>query len=158
MLMKRVDSNYLSLALMYFFLLGCMHFKPPIKVQERQGIQGQVLEQKGNKMPQKARALSKGEGYATQVYIFEPTTIQSAEQLSGSIFKLPSTHLIGVYTTDSIGQFRVQLNPGKYSVFAKYLNGYYAASFNQLNELGIVQVLPGTYTAIDVIISAKASY
>jgi hypothetical protein len=39
-----------------------------------------------------------------------------------------------------------------------YQGGYYAASFNQQNELGIVQVSSGTFAPIEVIISAKASY
>ena len=156
--MKRVYSSGLSLMLMPILFFGCISFKQPMKVQEAQGIQGQVFEQKGNQMPQKGKTLSKGVGLATQVCIFAPTSIQYAIQVSGSLFKLPSTQLIGMFDTDSVGQFKVQLKPGRYSVFVKYQNGYYAANFNQLNELGIVQVLPGTFASIDVIISAQASY
>ena len=156
--MKRVYIATLGLILIALLLLGCSTIKKQSKVQFAQGIQGQVFEQKGNQMPQKGKPFSKGIGYATQLYVFEPTSMQSASQISGSIFRQPSTQLIGSYATDSLGYFKVNLAPGRYSIFVGYEGGYYAASFNQRNELGIVQVSAGTFTPIEVIISAKASY
>ena len=156
--MKRVYIATLGLILIALLLLGCSTIKKQSKVQFAQGIQGQIFEQKGNQMPQKGKPFSKGVGFATQLYVFEPTSMQSASQISGSIFRQPSTQLIGSYATDSLGYFKVNLAPGRYSIFVRYQNGYYATSFNQLNELGIVQVLAGTFVPIEVIISAKASY
>ena len=156
--MKRIYITTLGTLLVAVFMLGCMTINKQTKAQVVQGIQGQVFEQKGNQMPQKGKPLSKGVGYATQVYVFEPTHIQTASQLSGSIFNLPSTKLIGSFATDSLGQFKVNLLPGRYSIFVGYQNGYYATSFNQLNELGMVQVLPGTFEYIEVIIKSKVSY
>ena len=156
--MKRVYIATLGLILIALLLLGCSTIKKQSKVQFAQGIQGQIFEQKGNQMPQKGKPFSKGIGYATQLYVFEPTSMQSASQISGSIFRQPSTQLIGSYATDSLGYFKVNLAPGRYSIFVGYEGGYYAASFNQRNELGIVQVSAGTFTPIEVIISAKASY
>lgn len=156
--MKRFYSIYIGFMFMSFLLLGCLAIQQTTKGQVTQGIQGQIFEQKGNQMPQIGKPISKGKGYATQLFIFEPTSIQSATQLSGSVFKKPSTQLIGSYETDSLGHYKIHLKPGKYSFFVGYQNEYYATSFNQLNELGIVQVLPGTFATIDVIISAKASY
>jgi hypothetical protein len=109
-------------------------------------------------MPQKGKPFSKGVGYATQLYVFEPTSMQSASQISGNLFNMPSTQLIGTFTTDSLGRFKCNLKPGRYSIFVGYENGYYAISFNQRNELGIVQVLEGTFAPVEVIVSAKASY
>ena len=143
---------------MVILLLGCLTINKQSKGQIEQGIQGRILELKGNLMPQKGKSLPQGSGYAAKLYIFEPTTLQSAVQVSGNIFNMPSTKLIGSFASDSLGNFKVQLKPGKYSVFVGYQNGYYATSFNQLNELGIVQVLPGTFAHLEVIISAKASY
>lgn len=143
---------------MAIFLIGCMNVNKQSKTQIEQGIQGQVFEQKGNLMPKKDKPLSKGIGFAAQLYVFEPTTMQSATQVSGNIFNLPTTKLIGSFAADSLGNFKIQLKPGKYSVFVGYQNGYYTNSFNQFNELGIVQVLPGTFAHIEVIISAKASF
>ena len=156
--MKRVYIATLGLILIALLLLGCSTIKKQSKAQVAQGIQGQIFEQKGNQMPQKGKPFSKGIGYATQLYVFEPTSMQSASQISGSIFRQPSTQLIGSYATDSLGYFKVNLAPGRYSIFVGYEGGYYAASFNQRNELGIVQVSAGTFTPIEVIISAKASY
>jgi len=156
--MKRVYKTTLGLMLMAGLLLGCLTIKKQSKAQVAQGIQGQIFEQKGNQMPQKGKTFSKGIGYATQLYVFEPTSMQSATQISGSIFRQPSTQLIGTFTTDSLGRFKCNLKPGRYSIFVRYENGYYATSFNQRNELGIVQVLVGTFAPIEVIVSAKASY
>lgn len=156
--MKRVYKTTLGLMLMAGLLLGCLTIKKQSKAQVAQGIQGQIFEQKGNQMPQKGKPFSKGIGYATQLYVFEPTSMQSATQISGSIFRQPSTQLIGSYATDSLGYFKVNLAPGRYSIFVGYEGGYYAASFNQRNELGIVQVLEGTFAPVEVIVSAKASY
>ncbi len=156
--MKRVYIATLGLILIALLLLGCSTIKKQSKVQFAQGIQGQVFEQKGNQMPQKGKPFSKGVGYATQLYVFEPTSMQSASQISGNLFNMPSTQLIGTFTTDSLGRFKCNLKPGRYSIFVGYQNGYYAASFNQRNELGIVQVSAGTITPIEVIITANASY
>ena len=147
-----------SLIFSALLLLGCFTINKQTKGIVEQGIQGQVFEQKGNFMPQKGKSFSKGVGFATQLYVFEPTHIQSASQISGSLFNLPTTQLIGTFATDSVGRFKCQLNPGRYSIFIGYQNGYYATGFNQLNELGIVQVLAGTFAPMEVIISAKASY
>ncbi len=156
--MKRVYKTTLGLMLMAGLLLGCLTIKKQSKAQVAQGIQGQIFEQKGNQMPQKGKPFSKGIGSATHGDVFEPTSMQSATQISGSIFRQPSTQLIGSYATDGLGYFKVNLAPGRYSIFVGYEGGYYAASFNQRNELGIVQVSAGTFTPIEVIISAKASY
>jgi len=156
--MKSIYATTLGLMLMAVLLLGCSTIKKQSKVQFAQGIQGQVFEQKGNQMPQKGKPFSKGVGYATQLYVFEPTSMQSASQISGNLFSMPSTQLIGTFTTDSLGRFKCKLKPGRYSIFVGYQNGYYAASFNQRNELGIVQVSAGTITPIEVIITANASY
>jgi len=156
--MKRVYTTILGLMLSAILLLGCFTIIKQTKGEVVQGIQGQVFEQKGNSMPQKDKPMSKGVGFATQLYVFEPTHIQSTIQMSGNLFNQPTTKLIGTFATDSIGRFKCQLNPGRYSIFVGYQNGYYATSFNQLNELGIVQVLAGTFAPLEVIISAKASY
>ncbi|MEY4057813.1 MAG: hypothetical protein EBU05_02965 [Chitinophagia bacterium] len=156
--MKRVYTTTLGLMLSAVLLLGCFTIIKQTKGKVVQGIQGQVFEQRGNAMPQQGKPFSKGVGFATQLYVFEPTHIQSTSQISGSLFNQPSTKLIGTFTTDSIGRFKCILNPGRYSIFVGYQNGYYATGFNQLNELGIVQVLAGTFAPMEVIISAKASY
>jgi hypothetical protein len=156
--MKSIIVTTLALMLIAGLFLGCLTVNKQSKAQITQGIQGQVFEQKGNQMPQKGKPFSKGFGYATQLYIFEPTNMQSAIQINDNIFRQPSTKLIGTFATDSIGRFKCNLNPGRYSIFVGYQNGYYAASFNQLNELGIVEVLPETFVPIEVIISTKASY
>jgi hypothetical protein len=156
--MKRVYKTTLGLMLMAGLLLGCLTIKKQSKAQVAQGIQGQIFEQKGNQMPQKGKPFSKGIGYATQLYVFEPTSMQSASQISGNLFNMPSTQLIGTFTTDSLGRFKCNLKPGRYSIFVRYENGYYATSFNQRNELGIVEVSAGTFAPIEVIVSAKASY
>ena len=70
--MKSVYATTLGLMLMAGLLLGCLTINKQSKAQVAQGIQGQVFEQKGNQMPQKGKPFSKGIGFATQLYVFEP--------------------------------------------------------------------------------------
>ena len=156
--MKWLYATTLGLMVMSILLLGCLTINKQTKVQLEQGIQGQIFEFKGNLMPQKGKPMPQGLGYAAQLYIFEPTSLQTAVQVNGNIFNMPSTKLIGSFATDSLGHFKVQLKPGRYSVFVGYQNGYYAIGFNQLNELGIVQILPGTFAHLEVNLNTKASY
>ena len=92
--MKRVYTTILGLMLSAILLLGCFTIIKQTKGKVVQGIQGQVFEQKGNSMPQKDKPMSKGVGFATQLYVFEPTHIQSTIQISGNLFNQPSTKLI----------------------------------------------------------------
>lgn len=156
--MFRFFSNIIGLLGCVVLFNVCGMIPKPIKMQAEQGIQGQVFEQNGNQMPLKDKPFSKGRGYATKIYVFEPTTIQSAIQVEGSLFKKPITKLIASIDSDSNGRFKISLSPGKYSVLVGYENAYYASSFNRENEMGIVQILPGKFNTIDLIISIKASF
>ncbi len=138
-------------------LVSCFSINKQFKGQARQGVEGYVYEKKGNAMPQLGKPFSKGRGFATQVYIFEPTTIQPTSVTEGLLTK-PGTRLIGKFATDSIGRFKINLMPGRYSVLMGYEGAYFAPNFNQMNEVGIIQVLPGIFTSMEVIINVKASY
>jgi len=138
--------------------IGCISFKQPIKLPASQGLVGQVFEQKGNAMPQKGKPFSKGQGYATIIYVFEPTTISSIAALTGGLYTKPSTQLLGSFPTDSTGHFSISLAPGKYSILVGYEGAYFIPFLNQYNELAMVQVLPSVFQSMEVIINVKASY
>ena len=156
--MRRLFSIISTIFLITFMGLGCISFKQPIKLPPTQGLIGQVFEQKGNVMPQKGKSNSKGQGYSTIIYVFEPTAITSVSSLSGGLYTKPSTQLLGSFPTDSTGHFSISLVPGKYSILVGYEGAYFAPFLNQYNELAVVQVLPSLFQSMEVIINVKASY
>jgi len=156
--MRRLFSIISILFLIVLIGMGCISFKQPIKLPPTQGLIGQVFELKGNAMPQKGKPISKGQGYATNIYVFEPTTMTSVKTLVGGLYTKPATQLLGTFPTDSTGHFSISLAPGKYSILVGYEGGYFVPFLNQYNELAVVQVLPNLFQSMEVIINVKASY
>ncbi len=156
--MRRLFSIISTLLLITLIGMGCISFKQPIKLPPTQGLMGQVFEQKGNAMPQKGKPISKGKGYETRIYVFEPTTMTSVTALAGGLYTKPATQLLGTFPTDSTGHFSISLAPGKYSILVGYEGAYFVPFFNQYNELAVVQVLPSLFQSMDVIINVKASF
>jgi len=156
--MRRLFSIISTLFLITLIGMGCISFKQPIKLPPTQGLMGQVFEQKGNVMPQKGKPISKGKGYETRIYVFEPTTMTSVTALAGGLYTKPVTQLLGTFPTDSTGHFSISLAPGKYSILVGYEGAYFVPFFNQYNELAVVQVLPSLFQSMDVIINVKASF
>jgi hypothetical protein len=156
--MGRLFSIISTLILIALLELGCIEIKQSIKWPPSQGLMGQVFEQKGNVMPQKGKSNSKGQGYATIIYVFEPTTMTSVTPLPGGLYTKPVTQLLGTFPTDSTGHFSISLAPGKYSILVGYEGAYFVPFFNQYNELAVVQVLPSLFQSMDVIINVKASF
>lgn len=156
--MLRVYFIKTALFLIASFITGCFPLLKPIKGTMQQGIVGQVFEKKGNSMPLMGKPFSKGKGYPTRVYVFEPTAIQQTKVLENGLYQKPSSALIGTYETDSLGHFKINLAPGRYSILVGYQDGYFVPYWNQLNELGIVQVVAGKFHPLEVVINIHASY
>ena len=141
-----------------FTMTSCVSAKHQTKVSLSQGIVGQVFEQKGNKMPQVGKVLTKGDPFPTIVYVFEPTFVNQGEQIEGHLFKTMSTKLVGSYPTDHFGKFNINLTPGIYTVVVGYEGAYFTPYFSAQNELSLVHVANNVFTNLDVIINVKASY
>jgi hypothetical protein len=124
-----------------------------------QGITGYVLEIKGNQMPSPDREPSRGHGFKTEVYAFEPTQISQVDRIGSTAeYSNIKRKLIKSVQTDASGRFAIQLPAGKYSLFTKSNGHYYANSFDAANNINIITVEPNKVTQVNITISSKAVY
>ncbi len=123
-------------------------------------FKGQVKEQKNNAMPLKGGTVSKGLGFKTIVYVYAPTTVPEIDdnKTLGPITTKIRTQLIDSVQTDNLGYFKMHLQPGKYSVFVKYENGYYIPFFSGTNWVSLIEIKAGAVTNLDINISSPRSY
>lgn len=148
----------LIISILYMPFYGCISLSSQNKLTLLQGVQGQVFEQKGNAMPMKGQKISKGAYFHTMVYIFEPTSSLEVEGLKGQICTKVNTVLVDSTMTDTEGKYKIALKPGKYSLMVKFEEGFFVPYFSGANELSIIEVLPKTFSELDIIVNVKASY
>jgi hypothetical protein len=138
---------------------GCYSRKNQDSNSLKQGISGYVLETKGNQMPMKGAAQKMTKRIRSTVLIYAPTSITDVNQTkSAGIYDSIHTKQIISVDTDSSGHFSIELPIGKYSLFIKMGNQFYANSFDQFNNIALFEVLPGAFTEVKLRINKAASY
>ncbi len=153
---KCLFSLIISILCMPFY--GCISLSSQTKLTALQGVQGQVFEQKGNTMPMKGQKTSKGTFLHTMVYIFEPTSLLKVEGLNGQICAKVNAVLVDSMMTDKDGKYKIALKPGKYSLMVKFGQGFFVPYFSGTHELSIIEILPKTFSELDIIVNVNASY
>ena len=154
--MKPVLLSFFIISLAFY---GCGGTQTAQKAAIEQGIDGYILEEKGNRMPSPDRPLSAPKGLKTQVFFYPVKDITQLTQLTTpGLYQVISTPPQATTTTDSTGYFSVSLPPGTYSIFVKYGEGIYANWFNEKNQVSPVDVLEHKVTTVKLIVSASASY
>lgn len=139
--------------------LGCNTAKNQGSVAIKQGISGYTFETKGNQMPMKGAAQKMTKRVACSVLIYAPTTLAEVTPTkTAGLYDAILTKPITSVDTDSIGHFSVPLPVGKYSLFIKMGNQFYANSFDQFNNIALVEVLPGAFTEVKLTINKAATY
>lgn len=144
-----------------FFLVFANLFNPsPFQsAWQDQGIEGYVYWISGNQMPSPNRKPAKPMGMQTTLYIFELTSLnQVTRQGSSAFYSAIQTHLIKKIKTNPDGYCKVQLSPGRYSLFTKKGQLFYANNFDRNNNIAPVEVLPGKMTKIIVRVDYDANY
>jgi hypothetical protein len=156
------------------FLFFCT---PKIKPTDKQdqGITGFVYTISGNQMPmktilpsgkpsilpdgKKTGDSSKLKGIQSTIYIYTPTTIQQViPSNASSLYTAINTPLVATVLTDSSGSFRITLPVGDYSLFLKLGDQFYANNFNQFNQIALVHVEAGRFTAVKLTLNNGATY
>jgi hypothetical protein len=124
-----------------------------------QGIDGHVYFISGNQMPPPNRKPSSPQGIKTTLYIYQLTNINQVIRQGQSVFySAVNTKLITKIESDTTGYFKVQLEPGRYSLFTKKGALFYASIFDKDNNISPVQVLAGKITKAEVRIDYDATY
>jgi len=115
-----------------------------------QGIAGVVRMVSGNRMP--APGVKRGPlpSVKTQVYVFELTNIsQVVRKGSSPYYSSVHTRLVAVADTDSTGHFCVCLPEGRYSLFTRSGESYFASRRDVDNNLAPVEVSKGKMTQVE---------
>lgn len=124
----------------------------------QQGIAGKVLWQAGNQMPSPDAPPSKGRGVQRTLYVYELTNSNQAKTIDGVFHTNIQTNLVTQVVTDANGNFAVNLEPGRYSLFTKEEKGLYANLFDGQNNIFPVEVQEGQVTNVEFLINYNASY
>jgi hypothetical protein len=110
-------------------------FQPPA---QQQGICGKILWVEGNRMPGPSKRPAP-KGIVREIYVYEITTPKQALQ-HNLFFSNVSTKLVAKDISETDGSYKINLPPGRYSVFVKEKNGLFANIFDQNGAINPVTV------------------
>lgn len=125
----------------------------------RSGIQGHVYLLKGNQMPSPDIKPAPPKGLSTTIYIYELTNISQVKQAGQpSFYSTINAKLIKTVGSDATGHFKVKLPAGRYSLFIKKDDLFYASIFDDKQNIAPVAVTKGSYTSVDIRADYDAVY
>lgn len=139
---------------------GCVSSQKSQNTTLSQGIEGQVTEIRGNQMPLKGAPPSSPKPFPTTVYFYEPTTQDQVTPLleGAPIYTKINTRMVASVTTDSLGNFKVALPIGAYSVFVEYEKRFFANLFDEQQNIQLVTVEENRVTRFNIEVNANAVY
>ncbi len=150
---------HFTLAIITTTFIACLSTKKLNITTAGQGITGYVVENQGNRMPMKGIEQKISKGFVCTIIIFEPTSInETTPHNISNLYEIIHTKQVSLVETDSSGHFSVDLPAGKYSLFIRLGNKYYANLFNQFNQIGLFEVLPNKYTEAKLIMNKTATF
>lgn len=148
-----------SLIIITTMLIACVSTKKLHITTSAQGINGYVIENQGNRMPMKGIQQKVSKGFTCTVLIFDSTSInETIPHNISNLYEKIQTKQIASVDTDSSGHFSIDLPAGKYSLFIKWGDKYYANLFNQFNQIALFEVIPQQYTEVKLTINRAATF
>jgi len=115
-----------------------------------QGIKGVVRMVSGNQMPAPGVKRVPLPSVKARVYVFELTNISQVVQKGSSpYYSAVHTRLVTVADTDSTGHFCVCLPEGRYSLFTRRDEWYFASRRDVDNNLAPAEVSKGKMTQVE---------
>lgn len=126
----------------------------------KSNLLGHVAEFKYTRMPLKGKPISHGIPLQTTLYIYEPTHLYQLEDgfVSGPTVSKIKAQLIDSVYSDSLGNFNMHLQPGKYSIFVKYKSGYYIPYFSGSEWAALFEIKSNEITKLDLNVELSPSY
>src|SRR5580692_3980530 len=119
-----MKQGIIFLALLFQFIHGA----PSIHMYVKQGIRGYVIELKGNQMPSPGRPPARGRGIPAEICIYALVNLSQVEPTPKACFyKAVHGRLIKTVRADSTGFFETSLETGRYSLFIRLGNLYFAS-------------------------------
>jgi hypothetical protein len=143
-----IKLNHILVGCILLIIFSCANRRmSPLK----DNFSGFVYEHKFNNMPMLDKPSSKGSPLMTTLYIYEPTKTNEVQagMVPGPLVSKINTKLLDSVKSDSKGAFSKYLQPGKYSVFIKYENGYYIPFYAGKDWVSIIEVKQNEVTTMD---------
>ena len=162
-----MKQNLFTLFILSLTFLGCSTTKTQSSATQNQpstialqGISGYVLYTTGNQMPMKGAVIHKLlTPLQCTLVIFEPTNIRNTDpQTPTNIYTSIHTKQVASVNSDSTGFFKIQLPIGKYSLFIKQGDQFFANMFDQFNNIALFEVLPSKFTEVKLTVNKAAAY
>jgi hypothetical protein len=123
--------------------------------KDSSGIRGFVYLVSGNRMPAPGLKSGPPKGIRTTIYIFELTnTSQVVRQGQSPYYSAVHTKLVRQADSDDSGYFKLYLPPGRYSLFTKKKELFYAGRMDESNHIAPVEVLPGKMTKVECMVES----
>lgn len=124
-----------------------------------QGVKGLIFEVRGNQMPSPGKGSPVRNGVEREIGIFLPANLNEATKgQSDCFFKKTGSKLVKRIKTDKDGCFALALMPGRYSIFVREKNEWYANSFDGEGGIFQFEVFPDSLTRVDFRINHGAWY
>ncbi len=144
----------------FLIAISCSTPKTTIsKNMPQQGIEGYVYRVSGNQMPAPDAKPSQPRGIKTVLYIYQLTNLNQVQRYGqSSFYRAIRTNYVAKVESDSSGYFKINLAPGKYSLFAKKDDLFFSNSFDKDNNISPTEVLPEKFSNVEFRIDYDAVY
>jgi hypothetical protein len=143
--MARIVTCFLIL----IFSAGCL--------SQKQGISGTVFWVSGNQMPGPNKISAHPKPIEREIYIYEPVKLSQTKQANG-FYSEVNAKLIAKIKSKADGSFQATLPPGKYSLFVKEPDGFFANLLDGEGYINIVEVEKKVFTKTVVNVNYQAAY
>jgi len=149
-----------SLFKLLLITVACTSSKATISQNKaEQGIEGYVYRVSGNQMPSPDVKPIPPKGLKTTIYIYQLTNLNQVQRQGQSAFyNSIKTKLVITAETDTSGYFKINLEPGHYSLFAKKDKLFFANWFDKDNNIAPVEVLSGKFSRVEFRVDYDAVY
>lgn len=136
-----------------------MSCKCASKLQAQQGIEGMVIKVSGNQMPSPDIPRTPQKGFKTTLYIYELTNLsQVVKQNESAFYSTINSKFVTKVETKEDGKYKVSLPEGKYSLFVKKGELFYANIFDGEGNIAPVTIEKGKMTTVVTKVDYDAVY
>jgi hypothetical protein len=132
---------------------------------ESQGISGKITWLEGNQMPtirsekdsSNTTVNPKGTPVKRTLKVYPLTNMIDAKEENGLFISIVGEP-IASFESDENGNFSIELNPGKYSIFTVEEEGLFANSFDGQGNIEPFEIKKGEWVKKDIVINYKAYF
>ncbi|HEY9561318.1 MAG TPA: hypothetical protein VIR29_11090 [Anseongella sp.] len=124
----------------------------------RQGIEGRIVFESGNRMPGPGVVHEPAKGVKRELLVYPLLSAAELKSEGNGFYGEPAESPVETVTSREDGNFRVQLPPGKYSLLVREKAKFYANRLDGEGNVFPVEVKPGEILQVEFKINYEATY